>query len=354
MNKKRWKQAGVAVFMTILLMTGCFLSSSSENRGEEESGETEFFAMNTYLTFQAYGEAGTIGNALKEAQERVEELEKKWSVTNPDSEIYKLNHSKERSAVLSNDTAEVIRFALSMAEETGGRLEPTIYPVLRAWGFTTEDNRIPGQEELTELLEKTGYEKISMEGNRLTIPEGMEIDLGAVGKGYAGDEAAEVLKKYGIASALLNLGGNVQAVGSRPDGRDWRLGIRSPFGEGNLGVLEVSDKAVVTSGNYERYFVGEDGRTYGHIMNPDTGCPVDNDLMSMTIITDEGKRGDALSTSLFVMGLSEAEKFWRAHQDFEMLAVAETGEIYLTEGIENSFSLETSFQKMKIHVIEES
>ena len=142
-----------------------------------------------------------------------------------------------------------------------------------------------------------------------------------------------MLEEQGITSALLDLGGNIQAIGSRPGGGDWRLGIRNPFGDGQVGMLTVSDCAVVTSGSYERYFVGEDGREYCHIIDPATGYPVDNGLVSMTIVTEEGKVADALSTSMFVKGLEGAEEYWREHQDFEMIAITKEGDVYVTEGL---------------------
>lgn len=306
--------------------------------------------MNTYMTFQAYGEQAD--SALEAAKKRVLELEQRWSVTEEDSEIYQINHSNGNAVILSEDTRAVMEFVLQMAEKTSGNLEPTIYPVLTAWGFTAEENRIPGEEEIQTLLKSVGYQKIQLNGNQIQIPSGMELDLGAVGKGYAGDEAAKTLKENGITSALLNLGGNVQAVGSKPDGSDWRIGIRNPFGEGNLGILEISDRAVVTSGNYEHYFVGEDGETYGHILNPFTGKPVENELMSMTIVTKQGQEGDALSTALFVMGLDGAKEYWREHLDFEMLAVTKDGEIYLTAGIQNQFVSDLSYEDREVYVIE--
>lgn len=238
-----------------------------------------------------------------------------------------------------------------MAEETDGALEPTIYPVLTAWGFTTDENRIPADDEIQELLENVGYEKVELEGNEIRLLPETELDLGAVGKGYAGDLAAELLQEDGIASAVLDIGGNIQAVGSRTDGTNWRLGIRSPYGEGEIGVLSVSDCAVVTSGNYERYFVGEDGKEYGHIIDPGTGYPVDNGLASVTIIAEEGKTADALSTSMFVKGLEQAQDYWRSHQDFDMIMVTENGEIWLTEGAAASFELSGNFANMEMHVI---
>lgn len=357
--KSRWSGltalACAAVFIgSTAALGGCSGQASSSGTGSQSGGDpaqVEFFAMDTYMTLTAYGDGAEA--ALEKAQAQVEKLESEWSVTDENSEIYQLNHSGGNPVTLSEDTADIVSFALEMARETDGDLDPTIYPVLEAWGFTTDENRIPSQEELDALLANVGYERVQMDGTTVQLPAGMEFDLGAVGKGYAGDILAQLLKDEGVTSALLDLGGNIQAVGERPGGGDWRLGIRSPFdgGEGVLGMLLASDCAVVTSGNYERYFVGEDGKEYGHIIDPDTGYPVDNGLASVTIITEEGKRGDALSTSMFVKGLDEASRYWRDHQDFEMLLVTQDGQIYLTEGIEDQFTLSTDFGNMETHVI---
>ena len=342
----------------ILLIACCLcLGSCSSEPGtgrqrdteRSQAKEREFFAMDTYMTFTAYGqEADT---ALQEAEEEIHKLEGEWSVTDENSQIYKINHSQGAPVTLSQDTAKILDFAMEMARQTDGALDPTIYPIMTAWGFTTDQNRIPSSEEIESLLENVGYEQAALNGNQIHLPAGMELDLGAVGKGYAGDLAAEILKERGITSALLDIGGNIQAIGSRPDGSDWRLGIRNPFGEGQVGVLSVSDRAVVTSGNYERYFVGDDDQIYGHIIDPSTGYPADTGLASVTIIAEEGKVGDALSTAMFVKGPQEAEEYWRAHQDFDMLMITEDGEIRLTEGIEDSFTLSGSFANMEVQVI---
>ena len=342
----------------ILLITCCLclVSCDSEpgigrqrNTERSQAKEREFFAMDTYMTFTAYGqEADT---ALQAAEEEIHKLEGEWSVTDENSEIYKINHSQGAPVMLSQDTEKILDFALEMARQTDGALDPTIYPIMTAWGFTTDQNRIPSSEEIESLLENVGYEQAVLNGNQIQLPAGMELDLGAVGKGYAGDLAAEILKDRGITSALLDIGGNIQAVGSRPDGSDWRLGIRNPFGEGQVGVLFVSDRAVVTSGNYERYFAGDDGQIYGHIIDPSTGYPADTGLASVTIIAEEGKVGDALPTAMFVKGPQEAEEYWRAHQDFDMLMITEDGEIRLTEGIQDSFTLSGSFANMEVQVI---
>ena len=319
----------------VLQLKALYRSLFGKDKAQE--AENSFFAMNTYMTFTAYGEGAE--DALVDARVRVEEVEALWSVTDEGSEIYRANHSGGEPVNVSEETAELVYFALEMAEKTDGALEPTIDPVLRAWGFTTDTKQVPSQEEIDALLEDVGHEKITLDGTLLTVPEGMELDLGAVGKGYAGDLAAEAVRARGIECAILSLGGNIQAVGSRPDGTDWRVGLRSPWEDGTLGVLRVSDQAVVTSGGYENYFEDEDGNVYWHILDPETGYPAKSGLLSVTIICPQGRMGDALSTALFVMGPQKAEEYWRENGDFEMILVTEEGEILITEGVADHFTL---------------
>lgn len=332
----------LALFLSFML-TGC------AREQELPAQERSLFAMNTYMTFTAYGK--NAAEALDMALEQVEEAEALWSVTDQNSEIYQANHSGGQPVTVSDETAQLVSFALDMAEQTDGAVDPTIYPVLSAWGFTTQSKQVPEEGQIASLLQNVDYGRISLEGDRLTVPDGMQLDMGAVGKGYAGDLVIEVLKEYGVESALINLGGNVQAIGSRPDGNDWRLGIRAPWEEGNLGVLRISDAAVVTSGGYENYFEDEEGNIYWHILDPSTGYPADGGLQAVTIIGEEGKLCDALSTALFVMGEDGAVKYWRANGGFDMLLVTEDGEIILTEGIAGQFTLNEN-RTEQIRVIE--
>lgn len=353
MGRQNKKRIAFILAAVVMLLGACGRNAAQSGSAPKESAgtKTEFFGMNTYITFTVYD--GPAEEALEKARARMTELEKKWSVTDTGSEIYQVNHSEGEPVTVSDETAELVACALDLAERTEGALEPTIYPVLTAWGFTTEENRVPDEEELSGLLDLVDYRRVKLNGNQVRVPEGMELDLGAVGKGYAGDLITELLKESGVTSAILDLGGNIQTIGSRPDGGNWRLGIRSPYGEGAVGVLSVSgDCAVVTSGNYERYFVGEDGKEYGHIIDPATGYPAENELASVTIITEEGRLADALSTSMLVKGLEGAEEYWRKYQDFEMIAITDDGEIYLTEGIEDRFSLSGSFAGMRLETIE--
>ena len=169
------------------------------------------------------------------------------------------------------DTEAILRFGAAMGARTGGCLDITLYPVSRLWGFTTGDLRVPSETELAAALTLVGYEQLELSPGAARLPAGAQVDLGALGKGWAGDEAIAVLREYGVTSALLDLGGNVQALGSKADGSAWRVGVIMPEDQTNFCVLEVRDAAVVTSGNYERFFTADDGAVYGHILDPPHG-----------------------------------------------------------------------------------
>ena len=280
----------------------------------------------------------------------MKELEKKWSVTDSDSEIYKVNNGSG-PVKLSEETASLVKFALEMGKETLGALDISMYPVVAAWGFTTDEHRVPSDDELEELLKNVGYDRIVLEEDEIKTPDGMMIDLGAVGKGYAGDLLAKDLKDKGISSAILDLGGNIQTIGKKPDGSSWKVGIRNPFDSTTLGLVEIGEKAVVTSGGYERYFE-ENGEIYWHILDPQTGKPAHSGLVSVTVIGDEGKLCDALSTAIFVMGLDKAKGLWEKRTDFDFIAVTDSGDIYLTKGIAADFSLSEQYRDKKLNIIE--
>ena len=337
------------IFVCGIVLTACQGGLTGGEKGQNQEVQKEFFAMDTYMTFSLYGEKA--GETLKDAEAKIRKLESEWSVTNQNSEIYQVNHSNGNPVTLSEDTAEVVRYALDMAKETGGALDPTIYPVLTAWGFTTGKNRVPKETEIRTLLEHVGYEKVI-----LGRADAHSSRRDGAGSGCCGERVCRRSDSRSCKRAWSGIGiteyrGNIQAVGSRPDGEDWRLAIRSPYGEGEVGLLKVSDCAVVTSGNYERYFTAKDGTRYGHIIDPKTGYPVDNGLASVTIVTEEGKMGDALSTALFVKGLDGAKAYWQSHDGFEMIVMTEDQKLYVTEGLDEKFTLSGTFSQMERHVI---
>ncbi len=304
----------------------------SVSAADQEFSVRDIFAMDTFMTLKAYGEGRD--KALGEAAVKITELEKLLSVTDEKSEVWMIDHAAGKTVTVSKETSEIISFMLSAAEKTNGALDPSVYPVVREWGFTTGNYRIPDDDTVSELLEMTGYRKITVSENSVTVPDGMLIDLGAAAKGYTGDVLAGIFKKNNIGSAVVSLGGNVQAVGSKPDGSDWKVSIRDPFDEnGQVCIVSVSDKAVVTSGNYERFFTGEDGKRYCHIIDPSTGHPADNGLASVTVISESGILCDCLSTAMFVKGKDGAEKYWKENGGFDMIIVTSDGEVFVTEGI---------------------
>lgn len=308
-----------------------------------------FFAMNTYISLTVYGEASE--NAMGIAEEKINELEALWSVTKADSEVYTINHADGEPVTVSDETAELLRFSLEMAEQTDGALDITIYPVLTAWGFTTGSYQIPSEELLAEKMQLVGYEKVSLTDNTVSLLPGMQLDFGAVAKGYASDMIRDLMLEEGVTSAIISLGGNICAIGSKPDGSDFRISVQHPDNRDSLGILALSNSSVSTSGAYERYFVGDDGKEYGHILNPETGRPMQSDLISVTVVSEDGKLCDALSTSLFVKGLDGSTAYYREHEGFELLLMAEDGELYLTEGLEHCFTIAESYQDISIHII---
>lgn len=336
---KNWLSA--ALLSAAFLLTGC------SGAPAQEPETATFFAMDTAMDFTVYGDAAL----LDEAETLIGSLEEQVSVTDEHSDIYAIDHTGSGS--LSGNAAELMEQALELCRRTGGALDISVYPIVRAWGFTTGSYQIPDEETIQSLLPLVDYTQIQYDAATgvVTLPEGMEIDLGSVAKGYAGQLAAQMLRNSGVESALLNLGGNVQTVGAKPDGSPWQIGIKDPQGEDAMMVLSVEDQAVVTSGGYERYFE-QDGQTYWHIMDPSTGHPADSGLISVTIVGDEGVVCDGLSTALFVMGLEKAADLWAQSGDFEAVFVTASGEVYITEGLRDRFALTEQYADTPVSVIE--
>ena len=339
-----------ALFLALLLLTGCAGQGSApaSDPGADKSTRT-VLAMDTIMDLTVYGPEGQ--TALDSGEETILSLEKRLSVTDEESEIYAANHSGGASVTVSDDTAELLRTALDLCGSTGGALDVTIYPVVSAWGFTNGNYRVPGEDELAGLLARVDYTRIGLDGDTLTVPDGMELDLGAVAKGYTGDRVMERFRAAGVTSAIISLGGNVQALGRKPDGSLWQVAVQDPEGSGYAAVLSVADKAVITSGGYERYFE-ENGKIYWHIIDPATGRPAENGLESVTVVADSGVLADGLSTALFVMGVDKAAEYWRANGGFDFILIDDGGgTVTITEGLEDCFSLYGDWEDHELQVI---
>jgi len=346
---KKWKTAALLAAFAILTvsLTGCGkASSSSEIVSKKKAYTHEIFAMDTYMTMKIYGGGDGV---LVKAEKRIQALEEELSVNRKNSDIWNINKNAGSEVKISVDTRTILRKAAEISDKTGGALDITLYPVICEWGFTTGDYKIPEPEKLTALLRHVDYRNVGISGRSVMIPENCGIDLGALAKGYTGDELIRVFSSRGVESAIINLGGNVQTLGTKPDGSKWKVAIRDPFDiEEDICTVEVESKAVITSGNYERYFTGEDGKDYWHIIDPTDGYPADNGLVSVTIIGESGIDCDALSTALFVMGKDKAIEFCRSNTDIDAVLVSDDKAIYYTEGIADCF---TNLSDMSTEVI---
>lgn len=328
------------------VLTGC--------GGEKEvsSQSSQVFAMDTVMLLTVYGDQAQQG--LDQAEQTIQKLEKLWSATDENSEIWALNHSGGNWVELSEDTQEILSRGLELCALTDGELDLTAYSAVQAWGFPTGAYRVPDEAELEQLVGTIDYTQVELDDNQARLPEDMSLDLGAVAKGRLGEVLSQDLKELGVTSALLELGGNIQTVGTKPDGSRWRVGIQDPNSQegGYLAIVEVADQAVVTSGDYQRYFE-QDGQTYCHIMDPATAAPADSGVDSVSIVGSDGTVCDALSTALFVMGEEKGAQFWKDHPelDFEAIFVSQDGTIAVTEGLEEHFTLADGYQDREVTVI---
>lgn len=320
------KRAAIILLFAAVFFTGC---------GKNQKHSETFLAMDTVMTVTCYSSDDAV---LKQAREQIQSLEEKLSVTDEKSDIGRLN--ADGGGTVSGETEDLLRAALAICERTDGALDISLYPVLRAWGFTTGDYAIPDRYVLDGLLQSVGYEKIKLNAGNLTMPEAMQLDLGSVAKGYTGDAILAQLSRAGVKSAIVDLGGNIQTLGCKPDGSKWKVAVKNPLQDGYLGYLSLADEAAITSGSYERYFVGEDGNRYWHILDRSTGYPADSGLVSVTVVGKQGVLCDGLSTALFVMGLEKGLEFWRNSQDFEAIFVENDGTVVITAGLKDVFQLE--------------
>ncbi len=321
--KQKW-----IFFLLVLIL--CFSGCSSPTTTTEE-----FFAMNTVMTITIYENNQ---NLISKAKQTVVNLESLLSVTNPNSEIYKANQGNGSITHLSEETISLLQSAVSLSKETKGLFNITVYPAVKAWGFTQNKNRVPSEQEIKECLSLIDMNYIQIKGNAITLPKGVMIDLGGIAKGYAADKIAKELEQSHCTGAVLSFGGNVKTVGKKPNGELFQIAIQDPNNNANaIGTLSVSgNTAVVTSGDYQRYFESN-GKRYHHIIDPRTAAPAQSDLTSVTVICSSATRADAYATALYIMGLEEGLKFVEEQPDIEALFITKTNEVYKSSGLSSIF-----------------
>ena len=335
--------------LLILLLTGCGTTA-------ESSASVEFFAMDTVMRLETPGLSDPA--AVTAARDTVEELDAILSRTKEASEISRLNAANGEAAVLSYPAAALLAAAREYCFATDGAFDCTIAPVMDAWGFTTDAPRIPDAEALASLLPLVDSGSLPIEppppggSAEARLFPGQAVDLGGIAKGYASDCVEAVLRRNGAERAMVYLGGNVLALGSKADGSPWRVAVQDPEDASSYaGVLSLTDAFAVTSGGYQRYFE-EGGVRYQHILDPGTGYPAESGLTSVTVVAGangasyhsetpppaNGAMCDAFSTALFVMGEKRAIDFWRScGYDFELVLVTEDGRVLVTEGLQDRF-----------------
>ena len=309
-----------------------------------QKSSLSFQAMNTFVSVQTFGENSK--NVNQKIKARLSELESLFSTTDSSSEIYKLNHSSEKSQV-SSETYSLLSYSVKMAEIFNGHFNPALFPVIREWGFTTGNYHVPSQEKINFLLKKTDFLQIQFfDDNFVQLQDSMSVDFGSVAKGFASDEIVKILSENNILSALIDFGGNIIAFGEKPDSSFWRIGIKNPFGGEVSLAVKVKNQMVITSGGYERFFTDENQKKYIHIFDGKTGFPVENEIESVTIICENGLYADTLSTALFIIGSENAVSFWRERKDFQMIILQKDGSILYTSPLESQIEILSEFSEI--------
>ncbi|MEY8320538.1 FAD:protein FMN transferase [Lachnospiraceae bacterium 46-61] len=337
----------------ILAIIICILFCGCQMHKKNDMAEIQMFAMDTFIDLKAQGENGE--KALLEAEKEINRLERLFSTTMEQSEIFAVNQYAAKQPVsVSQDTFDLIEKAKEYYSITEGAFDITIAPVVKAWGFTEEVKRVPSDEEIQQKLQLVDNNKLHIDKQNSTVyleNEYMSIDLGGIAKGYASDKVNEILKKNNISSAVISLGGNVSVTGKRQDGTKWRVAVQDPMNnEGYVGILNVENTSIITSGVYQRFFE-QNGKKYHHIIDTKTGKPTQNGLLSVTIVCDNGAMADALSTSVMVAGLQKGSELWRKLSNFGMILITDSNEMYISEDIVDIFELSDDIE-YTVHTIQ--
>jgi thiamine biosynthesis lipoprotein len=327
----------------LLVMLGVILTLVFITRDNKQIAiEKSFYALGTIIYLKAFGNSAE--KAIEEARERLMDIDNKMSAFKDYSEISKINKNAGiLPRAVSKDTFFVIKKAVEYSELSEGTFDPTIRPLVSLWGIGTKHERIPEKSEIEEKLKLVNYRNIIINKNDCSIglkKQNQCIDVGGIAKGFAADEVKNIFVKHGVKNALIDLGGNIFALGNKDDGTPWNVGIQHPFkprGE-NVGAISAKNKSIVTSGNYERFFM-EGGKTFHHIIDPRTGYPSESRVISATIISDKSIDGDGLSTGVYIMGIDKAIDLIESLKGIDAIFITEDKKIHVTSGIREIFNL---------------
>ncbi len=327
MNKTYSLILGLLTLMYI--MTGCGKTQTIERTG---------YALGTVIDIKLY--EYTNEEILDEVFDELEKIDQLMSTSLEGSDLMNINRAAQDMSVqhqivsveMDLEVIQVIQRGLTYGEMTGGYFDITFGPVVSLWGIGTESEHVPSLNDIEKTLALVDYRKVKVSDNQVYIDGGMALDLGGIAKGYAADQVADILVEAGVKSALINLGGNIRVIGTKEQEVPFKIGIQDPSSERNdyLGVVDVSDVTVVTSGDYERYFE-EDGIRYHHIFDKETGYPVWNDIASVTIIAESSMDADALSTSVYALGIEKGIELVKNIENAGCIIVSKNGQIYFSD-----------------------
>ena len=360
----------LSVFLCLLCLVACSKNGGQISQGEKENNQSntsssddkavekeiedkiksmggQFFFLNSILTLDIYDTGLDNAKINQEVEDRVRELENKMSTKIATSEVSKINDNAGIDKVkVSDDTYTVIKEALKYGKISKGKFDITVGNLVDLWGIGTENEKVPSKEEIQKALATVDYNKVEIDDNNKTVflkDKGMKIDLGAIAKGYVADDIVKILEKDGVKSAIINLGGNVYVYGNK-GGKNFKIGIRNPLSpdpNDYLGIYQSQNESVVTSGVYERFFE-KDGKRYHHILSTSDGYPIDNNLISTSIITKSSMDANALSTTTFALGLEEGLKLIENTKNTEAMFITADKKIYMTSGLKEKFELKNS------------
>lgn len=323
----KFKQLIVLISSFALLLSGC--SSSSQDRLEYT--DTLF---DTVISVTLYDDSEK--EVLEGCRDLCRNYDELFAKNNENSDIYKINHAKGEPVTVSDDTIALLEQGIYYSSLSKGAFDITIGSISNIWDFKSEDHNVPKDFEIDEAKSHVDYERLILQDDtvQLTDPESM-VDVGAVAKGYIADRLKDYLKDEGVEHAVINLGGNVQTIGSKTDGTDYNIGIQKPFDESGAPItsVKISDQSMVTTGIYQRYFELGD-KLYHHILDPNTGYPCENNLYSVTIITDSSLTADALSTTCFLLGYEEGMRLINELDGVEAVFITDDNELHYSDNFQ--------------------
>lgn len=340
MRKRLWASAlSAALLLSLCACSPTEVTPTPTPTSTPQRRSQVGFYFDTVVTMDVYTDDEAL---LPDAQVECQRYDNLLSKSYEGSDVWNINHANGERVAVSAETREILEKALEYSRLSDGVFDVTVEPCVALWDFTGENMGVlPDGAALAQAAARVDWTKVDVNDGGVLLPAGMTIDLGAIAKGYITDRIADFLKARGVESGFLNFGGNVLVIGSKPDGADWNIGIQDPLGtrdQNIVGAARVSGQAVVTSGIYERGF-DLDGVRYHHILDTSSGWPVQNELAGVSIIAPDAFDADALSTTVFAMGVEKGTAFIESLEDIEAIFVTRDDRVSWTSGLEDSFVL---------------